>query len=145
TRQDLAAELRGAGLDPGAPTFCSWLGVVPYLEPAAIRATLATVAGLSGASGGIAFDFIAPPAGLFARLVLWLPGLRVARLGEPFRAPLHPDDARRWLADAGFERIDLLDPATLNARYLGDRSDGLRASPLFWMAVARATRPAAGR
>jgi len=142
TRQDLATELRAAGLREGSSTFFSWLGVVHYLEPAAIRRTLATAARLSGARGGIVFDFLAAPRPwqLLLRLVRWHRGRRVARLGEPFSEPLHPDAARRWLADAGFSDVQVLDPARLNAQYLSGRSDRLRVSPLAYIAVARGRR-----
>jgi hypothetical protein len=72
--------------------------------------------------------------------MLWLRGRRVARLGEPFRAPVRPADARRWLLEAGFEHVAIHDPRDLNARYLGGRSDGLRVSPLTYVAVARGTK-----
>jgi methyltransferase (TIGR00027 family) len=138
-RQDLEVELRRAGLRAEQPTFFSWLGVVPYLDPPAIRATLTSAARLSRATGGIVFDFFAPPGRwqLLIRLFMWLRGRRVAQLGEPFRAPLRPDDARQWLAESGFARIEILDPKTLTARYLHGRTDGLRMSPLTYVAVAR--------
>lgn len=141
TRQDLASELRGAGLQDD-PTFFSWLGVVHYLEPAAIRRTLATVASLSGASGGIVFDFLAPPSPwqLLLRLIRWHRSRRVARLGEPFSEPLHPEDARRWLAEEGFAEVQVLGPERLNQQYLSGRSDRLRMSPLAYIAIAGARR-----
>lgn len=137
TRQDLATELRGAGLQDD-PSFFSWLGVVHYLEPAAIRRTLATVASLSGASGGIVFDFLAPPRPwqLLLRLIRWHRSRRVARLGEPFSEPLDPEDARRWLAEEGFAEVQVLGPERLNQQYLSGRSDRLRMSPLAYIAIA---------
>lgn len=139
TRQDLATELRAAGLEEKEPAFFSWLGVVHYLEPAAIRRTLATVASLSGATGGIVFDFLAPPRPwqLLLRLIRWERGRRVARLGEPFSEPLHPDDARRWLVDERFAAVQVLGPERLNQQYLSGRSDRLRMSPLAYIAIAR--------
>jgi len=136
TKDDLAEALRRAGLRPDRPAFFSWLGVVMYLEPDAIRATLRTVAAASGAAGGIAFDFIAPAprSQLLMRLILWLRGLRVASLGEPFRSFVKPADAHRWLQDAGFARIDILSPQQLTGRYLAGRR--LRISPLTYIAVA---------
>ena len=130
--------LRRAGLRPDLPAFFSWLGVVPYLEPADIRATLQTVAGLVGSAGGITFDYRPshhPNVGnYYLRLILWLRGRRVARLGEPFRSPLAPADAERWLRDAGFVRVTILGPRQLTDRYLRGRR--LRMSPLSYLAVA---------
>src|SRR5262249_55105537 len=142
TRQDLGTELGRAGLEEDYPTFFSWLGVVHSLEPAAIRRTLATVARLSGASGGIVFDFLAPPRPwqLLLRLIRWERGRRVARLGEPFSEPLAPEVARQWLTEEGFSEVELLDPRSLNARYLSGRSDRLRMSPLAHIALARGRR-----
>lgn len=139
TRQEVETELLKAGLDPAKPTFFSWLGVVQYLEPSAIRATLATAAKLSGPSGGIAFDFLTPPGRwqLLVRLILWSRGRRVARLGEPFKPPVPPEEMRRWLVEAGFDQVELLTPAALTARYLSGRNDALRLGPLNWIAVAR--------
>jgi len=91
-----------------------------YLEPPAIRATLATAARLSGATGGILFDFLAPPGRwqLLIRLAIWLRARRVAKLGEPWRTPLRPEDARAWLVEAGFAHVEVLGPEVLAARYL---------------------------
>ncbi len=136
---DLGDMLRRAGVRADAPTFFSWLGVVPYLEAPAIRHTLATAATLIGTTGGIVFDFIGPPRRwqLLLRLILWLRGRKVARLGEPFRAPLQPADAHRWLKEAGFAQVSILGPSRLNERYLDGRTDGLRVSPFTNIAVAR--------
>jgi methyltransferase (TIGR00027 family) len=135
-KDDLADRLRRAGLRPDLPAFYSWLGVVPYLDAPAIRATFATVAASVGATGGLVFDFIAPPMRwqLNLRAILWLRGRRVARLGEPFRAPLAPSDAEAWLRSAGFARVTILTPRDLADRYLQGRQ--LRVSPLTYMAVA---------
>jgi methyltransferase (TIGR00027 family) len=137
TKDDLAVELRRAGLRPDQDTFFSWLGVVMYLEHQSIRGTLQTVAALCGSTGGIAFDFIAPPrrSQLHLRMIMWWRGCRVARLGEPFRAPLSPVNAERWLREAGFREVTILTPQQLTERYLRGRR--LRTSPLSYVAVAR--------
>jgi len=139
THQDLESELRRAGLNADEPAFFSWLGVVMYLDPPAIRTTLATAGRLSGPTGGIVFDFFAPPGRwqLALRLIMWLRGLRVRQLGEPFKPPLPPADVRQWLLDAGFEQVEILDPGTLMDRYLRGRNDRLRMNPLSYIAVAR--------
>ncbi len=57
-REDLAAGLARAGFDAGAPAFFAWLGVVPYLTPAAVAGTLACIAAIPGAE--VVFDYVVP-------------------------------------------------------------------------------------
>ena len=137
-KQDLLSELRSAGLNPQEPTFFSWLGVVMYLEMAAIEATLRDVATLAGREGGVVFDFFRRPerSQVILRFVFWLRGHHVARLGEPFRTLLEPDDTRALLGKVGFAHVDILTPQQINARYFMNRGDGLRVSPLNYIATA---------
>jgi methyltransferase (TIGR00027 family) len=137
TKDDLATQLRRAGLRADEPAFFSWLGVVMYLEPDDIRATLKTAAIAAGTAGGVVFDFIAKPKSsqLMMRLILWWRSRRVARLGEPFRTTPEPADVERWLHDVGFASVTILTPQQLTERYLGGRR--LRLSPLTYIAVAR--------
>ena len=139
TRDDLATALHHAGLRPDAPAFFSWLGVVMYLESDAIRTTLKTAAVAAASAGsGIVFDFIAPArrSQLALRLIMWHRGRRVARLGEPFRAPREPAQVEAWLREAGFAHVTILTPAQLTERYLAGHK--LRISPLTHVAVAYA-------
>lgn len=138
-KQDLVEELRAAGLDPAQPTFFSWLGVIMYLERRAIEGTLRAVVRLAGREGGIAFDFFRRPprARLLMRFFVWLRGLRVARLGEPFRTWLEEDDVRALLHGVGFTHVEVLGPEDINARYFANRSDRLRVGPLSHVAIAR--------
>jgi methyltransferase (TIGR00027 family) len=137
TKDDLAVSLHRAGLRPDEPAFFSWLGVTMYLVPDDIRATLQTVAAHAGATGGIAFDFIARPrrSQILLRLIMWFRGRRVARLGEPFRSFVAPEEVEQWLRDAGFAHNTILGPQQLTERYL--RGHRLRISPLTYLAVAR--------
>ena len=137
-RDDLAAALRAAGLAPGEPSFFSWLGVTPYLEPGPLWATLRAVAAAAGGAGGVAFDFIARPRRreMLVRLILWLRGRRVASLGEPFRTLMRPDDVAAGLEGLGFRDVVVLGPAQLNARFFAGRADGLRVGSVTYVAVA---------
>jgi methyltransferase (TIGR00027 family) len=137
TRDDLATSLHRSGLRDDIPTFFSWLGVVMYLTPDDIRATLKTAAAAAGSTGGIVFDFIAKPrrSQLMVRLILWWRSRRVARLGEPFRTTPEPAEVEKWLHEAGFANVTILTPHQLTERYLGGRT--LRLSPLTYIAVAR--------
>jgi O-methyltransferase involved in polyketide biosynthesis len=85
-REDLMARLAASGFDAGAPAFCSWLGVVPYLTREAAVGTLRALGSLPMGSG-VAFDYAVareslPPTQQAA--FDWL-AERVARAGEPFR------------------------------------------------------------
>lgn len=140
-RQDLATELRKAGLDPARPTFFSWLGVVMYLRPDAIDATLRTVASLRGSdgAGGIVFDFFRKPkrTNVMLRFLFWLRSRRLARIGEPFRTFFAADELRATLTALGFARVEILGPSDINARLFTGRSDRLRVSPIAHIAIAR--------
>ena len=135
-RQELATQLAAAGLDPSQPTFFSWLGVVHYLEPEAREATLRAVASLSGATGGIVFDFFRKlgTREWLLRFIVWLRMRRVARLGEPFRAFLDPAEVRAQLERLGFANVAVLGPEEVSARLF--RYSNLRVSPITYVAVA---------
>jgi O-methyltransferase involved in polyketide biosynthesis len=60
----VAEALPRAGFDPIAPSFFSWLGVVPYLERPMVMETLAYIAHVAGVEGGVVFDYGLPPASL---------------------------------------------------------------------------------
>lgn len=125
--QTLAAGLATAGLDPGVPTFFSWLGVTMYLTDEAIASTLGFVASLP-AGGGLVFDYAVPRSslGLLSRLALDALSARVAAAGEPFRTFFDPTALAVQLTRAGFRSIVDLDADALNARYFAGRTDGLR-------------------
>jgi methyltransferase (TIGR00027 family) len=140
-RQDVATELRKAGLDPTQPTFFSWLGVVMYLRPDAIDATLRTVVSLRGSegAGGIVFDFFRRPerTNVVLRFLFWLRGRWLARVGEPFRTFFAADELREKLSALGFTRVEILAPSDINARFFTGRPDRLRVSPIAHIAIAR--------
>ncbi|MEO6910877.1 MAG: class I SAM-dependent methyltransferase, partial [Edaphobacter sp.] len=50
-RESLPDQLMAAGFDPEAPAFFAWLGVVPYLTPAAFRSTLNFISARPRGSG----------------------------------------------------------------------------------------------
>ena len=56
--QGLGAGLLAAGFRPDLPAFFIWLGVVPYLERAAIAATLDYIASVPGSE--VVFDYSEP-------------------------------------------------------------------------------------
>jgi methyltransferase (TIGR00027 family) len=60
TADDLGEVLRRAPLDLASPVFVSWLGVVMYLAPADVTATLTTLGGLAPGTEVVADYLLAP-------------------------------------------------------------------------------------
>lgn len=127
----LAEGLIDGGLDPHAPAYFSWLGVVPYLTRAAFRSTLQTIGGLLSGSG-VTFDYGFPPETLSParRLIFDRLAQRVKAAGEPFRLFFTPDEMQAELRSAGFHRTEQVDHEGLNELYFQNREDGLRLSPV---------------
>jgi len=123
----LADGLARAGFDAGAPSFFSWLGVVPYLTRDAIERTLAYI-GARPARSGVVFDYAPDAASLSPQQRIAVDALaaRVAAAGEPFQSAFEPRDLDRAMRRAGFSTIEDVDASAINARYFSDRTDGLR-------------------
>ena len=136
--QQIGEPLAAAGLRAGEPAFFSWLGVSMYLTRAAIGATLRYVAGLPRGSG-IVFDYAVPPAGLspVRRLVVHALLKRVAAAGEPWKTFFEPRALAAELRALGLSELEDLGPEELNARFFGERSDGLRTGALGRVMCAR--------
>lgn len=129
-RTSLAAGLREAGLDLGAPAFFSWLGVMVYLTRDAVDAVFRTVAAMPSGSE-IAFTFTqgSDPSDNLAQ--------RVAELGEPQRTTVDVAELDAMLRGYGFRQHTILSVAEAQ-RYLGERTDTLRLPPRESMAAASA-------
>jgi len=112
--------LARAGFDPARRTFFTWLGVVPYLTAAAIRSTLAAVAGVAGGAE-VAFDYSDPPGTLSPEMARHqkIRAKRVAALGEPFLSYFEPADLHATLTRLGFGEIDDLNPRDIVSRLIG--------------------------
>jgi methyltransferase (TIGR00027 family) len=127
----LAEGLAEAGFDAGAPSFFSWLGVVPYLTLAAFRATLGVVGQLPAGSG-VGFDYAVAPETLspVGRTAFDRLSDRVAAAGEPFQLFFTPAEMEAELRRAGFHRFEQVDSDRLNDLYFKERADGLKLSPV---------------
>jgi methyltransferase (TIGR00027 family) len=136
--QQLGERLTAAGLRTDERAFFSWLGVSMYLTRAAIGATLGYVAGLPRGSG-IVFDYATPPAGLspVRRLLVHALLKRVAAAGEPWKTFFEPRALAAELRALGLTELEDLGSGELNARFFGDRSDGLRTGALGRVICAR--------
>jgi methyltransferase (TIGR00027 family) len=118
-RVSLAEGLRASVLDFASPAFFTCLGVMVYLEAAAVDAIFALVAGFPAGSE-IVFTFSQPGAAGSPT------ALRAAQAGEPWRSHVTPDTLRARLDSLGFSRLDILDQAAARAAYFREpRRDGL--------------------
>jgi methyltransferase (TIGR00027 family) len=108
-RDDLDAELARAGHDPARPTTWIWEGVVMYLEPAAVEATLTIVAGRSAPKSRLVILYHSPA------LILKIVRPIVRRLGEPLRSVYTADQMRALLARHRFDVVRDEDLRTIGA------------------------------
>jgi methyltransferase (TIGR00027 family) len=124
--ETLAQGLTRAGFDDTKPAVFAWLGVVPYLTHDAIMATLRFIAGLPKGTAVI-FDYGEPASARHepSRIAHEEMAARVAANGEPFRSFFTPEDILRDVKTAGFSHVEDFNSRTLNARYFGNREDGL--------------------
>lgn len=123
-RESLAAGLGGVGFDSGQQTFFTWLGVVPYLTPAAVFSTLSFIARLPGGAQ-VLFDYSnrSDPTADDAEATAARQRLaaRVASFGEPFRCFFETEELHAKLKDLGFGEIEDLGPELILERYFGIR------------------------
>ncbi|HYW73109.1 MAG TPA: class I SAM-dependent methyltransferase [Pyrinomonadaceae bacterium] len=96
TRDSLDDALAATGHDPVLATTWLWEGVVMYLTPADIEATLAIIERRSVVGSRLIIAYHSPA------LMLRLIGPIVRRLGEPLRSAFTADTMRTLLAKYGF-------------------------------------------
>jgi methyltransferase (TIGR00027 family) len=125
--QTLEDGLRAAGFRPDQPAHFSWLGVTMYLTREAFEATAGFIGALPAGSG-VVFDYAVERSelGVFEKLALDHLGRKVAAMGEPFQLFFRPGELAATMRRLGFDDIEDVGRDELNARYLGNRSDGLR-------------------
>ncbi|MCX5481498.1 SAM-dependent methyltransferase [Kaistia geumhonensis] len=119
----LDEKLAAAGLDTAAPAFFTWLGVVPYLDDAAIASTLGVIAARRGGAE-LVFDYAEPPdrVGMLQRLAFLTLAGRAAALGEPIVSYFRPDEIEKKLAAFGFSVAANLAGPDLGRLYAGGAS-----------------------
>jgi methyltransferase (TIGR00027 family) len=96
TRDRLGDALAAAGHDAARPTTWVWEGVVMYLSPAEIEATLAVIAERSAPGSRLIVVYHRPS------LVLRLQRPIMRRIGEPLRSAFAPEAMAALLATYGF-------------------------------------------
>jgi len=136
--QTLADGLHAAGFDSAGSTFFSWLGVIPYLMPETVLATLRLLAS-SPPESGVVFDYGISPSLLNPVQLRVFDALaqRVAAAGEPWQAFFEPARLAEDLRSMGFSDVEDLGPAEINNRYFKDRADGLCVGSLAHVMRAR--------
>ena len=127
--------LRASSFDPGLPTFVSWLGVMVYLSQAAVEDVFRFAVSLPPASE-IVFTFSQPLPRSRANRVTPTLAERAASHGEPWKMFITPQALARHLLELGFSSVIVPTPDEINARYIGQRQDGLHASPRATLASA---------
>lgn len=134
----LEPALAAAGFNRREPAVFAWLGVAMYLEERDIDATL-TVIGAMPERTSLVFDYAQPPDTLpwLARILYRRVLSRLAERGEPWRSFFEPDPLRDKLLSMGFTAVEDLGADEINARYLANRSDGLRSGGVGRIAIAR--------
>lgn len=119
--ETIAEGLARVAFDFAAPSFFTWLGVVPYLTESAIFSTLSFIGGLSRAH--VVFDYGNPAQPgeepvADGRNTL---AARVGAVGEPLQTRFETADLRARLEAHGFRHIDDLSPNAIRERYFGGR------------------------
>ena len=126
--EPLSEALGRVGLRRDGPSFFSWLGGTPYLEPAEALTTLAAITPFAAGGGGVVFDYGVPPASLDPpqRAAFEALAAQVAAVGEPFRGFFEPRKLVAAVRGLGFREVGDVPPDELNATFFADRADGLR-------------------
>lgn len=109
-----------------------------YLDRADIEGTLRYIATMP-ATSAVIFDYAQPPERFsWLQRVFYKKALdRLAEMGEPWKSFMEPEPLRKDLISFGFSSIDDIGGDELNAKYLSNRGDGLRARSIGRVVVAR--------
>ena len=124
--ESLATALDRAGHDPALPTCWIWEGVVMYLTYAAMRATLAHVAGRSAPGSTLIVNYHNAHRRWLARLIFRL-------VGEPQISAWSPGEMGADLRAAGFTPREDTGMADWNARFAGGTATARRG---WYMRIA---------
>ncbi len=136
--QTLRGQLQRTGFRFNDPAFFSMLGVVVYLTESAVMQTMRFVS--EGATGTeIVFEFSLPESRLTeaARLSRERSIARMVALGEPWLTFFEPESLADGLRAAGFNGVDMLQPADANVTYFSGRVDRLRIGGSGYIAAAQ--------
>jgi methyltransferase (TIGR00027 family) len=132
--------LRHAPLDLASPVFVSWLGVVMYLVPADVAATLRALGGLAPGTEVVADYLLAPglrdEAGhRYAELV----GRASAERAEPWLSSFEPEELTAIAAAAGFGAVRHAPQRDTVPAALWERDDAVATAEAFALLHATVT------
>jgi len=118
--------LCAAGFAGNEPAFFAWLGVTFYLAEDVVWSTLRLIRSLCAANS-VVMDYMLPRELLNKDDLAEHDALakRVTKAGEPLRGLFEPRNIRRELRNIGYESVEDLGSADLNARFFSGRTDGL--------------------
>lgn len=136
TRDKLGDALAAAGHDPAQPTTWIWEGVVMYLTPAEVEATLAALATWSAPGSRLVILYTQPA------LIMRLVGLVVSRLGEPFRSAFTPAAMGALLNRYGFSVVSDKGIPEIGATMPPDIASATRVVKHLRVVTADRPRPA---
>ncbi len=130
TTGDLDRSLAAAGHDRARRTFWIWEGVVMYLTPADVAATLAVIARRSAPGSELTILYHSPS------LMLHVVRPIVKRLGEPLRSTFTPDAMRDLLAAHQFVTLRDRSLAELGATFPPPLSRATRVASHLRLTIA---------
>ncbi|HEY6006011.1 MAG TPA: SAM-dependent methyltransferase [Anaeromyxobacter sp.] len=129
-REPFPAKLAEAGHEAARPTAWIWEGVVMYLLPGVVEATVRLVAERSAPGSRLLASYATPS---LRRAVV---GLFLARLGEPFRSAFTPRRFAELLGRSGFSVLSDDGVADWARRYAGQGARPARIGSSQRLAVA---------
>ncbi len=110
----VAEALQTSSVDLARPIFVNWVGVLPYLTPAAITETLA---GLPPCEAAITYNLPESARDADLRAAAERVVRTVAALGEPMITLTTPQETADLLSTAGFRVVEDLGPEEVTARF----------------------------
>jgi methyltransferase (TIGR00027 family) len=116
-KDDLQETLTRAGFQQNSPAFFTWLGVGPYLTPAAIGQTLGFIASIRMSE--VVFDYVAPPEE-FSEELKQLEMERIKqleRIGEPAATRFEPAGVAAILTSHGFRAVEDINFQEIASRF----------------------------
>ena len=125
-RDDPGHALAGAGFQPNAPAFFTWLGVVPYLTRHAVEGSLAWMATVPEAE--VVLDYLEPPETLSeeVRRIDEERADHLKRIDERSASRFSPEEMAAILLEQGFYAVEEIGFEQIRSRF-GGGMQGLAA------------------